>query len=62
LEEAESNPSERAEMLVKGGVFNIAITWDCNYDLSDTCLPKYSFSRYDLPFNDTSAASGFNFR
>jgi hypothetical protein len=62
LEEAESDPKERAEMLEKGGVLNVGITWNCNYDLSESCLPKYSFSRFDLPFTVASAASGFNFR
>ena len=26
------------------------------------CLPKYIFRRFDLPFAETSTASGFNFR
>jgi anthranilate synthase component 1 len=61
-EELLADPKERAEMLEKGGVLKVGITWNCNYDLSESCLPKYSFSRFDLPFTVASAASGFNFR
>jgi hypothetical protein len=44
-------------------VLQIEISWTCDLDYSfDKCLPKYSFNRYDLPFNSSSAASGFNFR
>ena len=33
-----------------------------DYDIISLCLPKYTFRRFDLPFRDTSTASGFNFR
>ena len=47
----------------KGGVIEIGIQWDCNYDVVSTaCRPKYSFKRFDLRFKDSSSASGFNFR
>jgi hypothetical protein len=62
LEEAEANGTERAIMLKRGSVLNIDISWNCNYDIGDVCFPKYTFSRYDLPFNQESAAAGFNFR
>lgn len=62
LNEAEPNPKEQAQMLLKGGVIQIGIDWDCNYDLSNPCSLKYIFNRFDLPFNESSAASGFNFR
>ena len=62
LQEAEPNAAEREQMLEKGGVVQVEISWNCNYDRSEPCLPKYSFSRFDLPFAQASAASGFNFR
>ncbi len=40
----------------------IEIIWNCDYDFNDGCLPEYSFSRFDLPFKETSTSSGFNFR
>ncbi len=46
----------------KGGVILIEIIWNCDYDFSDTCLPKYSFTRFDYPFKTTKTSSGFNFR
>lgn len=62
LEEAEPDEDERVQMLEKGGVVQIAIDWNCNYDFSRPCLPVYTFNRFDLPFDQASAASGFNFR
>jgi hypothetical protein len=63
LRAAEADPKERLKMLIKGGVIEIGISWNCNYDLYNTkCLPKYTFNRFDLPFKRTSTASGFNFR
>jgi hypothetical protein len=59
---AESDPNERYMMLIKGGVIKIEIDWQCDYDFNDFCQPKYTFVRYDLPFKETSTASGFNFR
>lgn len=63
LEEAEPNKKERDQMLVKGGVIQIEIAWNCNLDVDfNKCMPKYSFERFDLKFTESSAASGFNFR
>ncbi len=62
LEEAEPNSNERELMMEKGGVVQIEIDWNCDYDKKDSCFPKYSFIRYDIPFSAVSAASGFNFR
>ncbi len=63
LEKSEPDEIERKTMLQKGAVIQIQIDWNCNYDLYwKKCIPTYSFSRFDLPFNMSSAASGFNFR
>lgn len=60
---AEPDPVERSNMLRRGGVVQIEIQWNCDYDLySKKCQPKYSFERFDLPFKRSNAASGFNFR
>jgi P2X purinoceptor 4 len=49
--------------MFKGGVIQIEIKWECNYDrFWKDCQPAYSFSRFDVPFKEVSAASGFNFR
>jgi len=63
LKKAEPDSKERLMMLQRGGVVEIGISWSCNYDsYAKRCLPKYSFTRFDLPFKQTSTASGFNFR
>jgi hypothetical protein len=63
LSKAESDANERIQMLRKGGVIQIEITWNCDYDYySSKCQPKYSFYRFDLPFKQSQTASGFNFR
>ncbi len=62
MEQAEHNETERYLMLLKGGVIQIEIIWNCNFDLYSKCLPIYSFTRFDLPFYETKSASGFNFR
>lgn len=63
LTQAESDPNERIQMLKKGGVIQIEISWNCDYDYySSKCQPKYSFYRFDLPFKESQTASGFNFR
>ena len=46
----------------KGGVIQIIIEWNCDYDFGKECLPKYSFRRFDIPFKQTATSSGFNFR
>lgn len=39
------------------------INWSCDYDFfSPECLPKYTFNRFDVPYKEKSAGSGFNFR
>ena len=60
INQAEPSPKEQYEMLLKGGVILIEINWDCNLDVTDICIPKYSFRRFDS--KDSSAATGFNFR
>lgn len=59
---AEANETERYLMLLKGGVIQIEIVWNCDFDFQTTCLPRYHFHRFDLPFHETRTASGFNFR
>lgn len=59
---AEPDPDERYQMLLKGGVILIEIIWNCDYDFSSSCLPKYHFTRFDYPFKETKTSSGFNFR
>lgn len=62
LEEAEPNLKEREQIYQKGGVIQIEINWNRNFDQSRPCLPIYSFNRFDLSFEQASSASGFNFR
>ncbi len=62
LEEVEPDSYEREQMLIKGDVIQIEVIWDCNLDLGGECHPKYSFSRFEMPFKDSKAAAGFNFR
>ena len=59
---AEKDPVEKYQMLMKGGVIQIEIIWNCNYDLWSECFPKYEFSRFDMPYKQTKTANGFNFR
>lgn len=51
-----------SEVAVKGGVFEIEITWDCNldWDFMKYCKPKYSFERMDSP--KALISPGWNFR
>jgi P2X purinoceptor 4 len=52
-------------MLHAGGVVQIEIEWHCNFDFWNywhDCFPAYKFSRFDMPFSKSYAASGFNFR
>ncbi|RNA09624.1 P2X purinoceptor 4 [Brachionus plicatilis] len=62
LHEAEPDEQERKLMMMKGGVILVSINWQCNFDTSRLCFPKFKFSRFDLQFSKASAASGFNFR
>ena len=63
INQAETDPIERLEMLKKGGVILIGIDWECNYDFSkNPCVLSYQFDRYDLKFSESKATSGFNFR
>lgn len=62
MNKAEPDKNEKFQMLIKGGVIQIHIEWNCNLDTTKECLPKYSFSRFDIPFKQTTTSSGFNFR
>jgi hypothetical protein len=62
LEEAEPDGFEREQMLLKGDVVQIEVIWNCNLDYRGECHPKYSFSRFEMPFKNSTAATGFNFR
>ena len=59
LKEAEPNENNRGDMLLKGGVLQFTITWNCDYSphISDKCLPEYKINRFD-----GEPQSGFNFR
>ncbi|KAG7230366.1 hypothetical protein INR49_024471 [Caranx melampygus] len=47
----------------KGGEIGINIHWKCNFDLDyEKCVPKYSFTRLDLPFAKNPVSKGYNFR
>lgn len=62
LKHAEPDVNERKEILKKGGVIEIGISWHCNYDFyARKCYPKYTFTRTDIEFKYTSATvAGFN--
>jgi hypothetical protein len=64
LKRAEPNLNERNEMLKKGGVIEIDISWYCNYDFyASKCYPKYTFTRTDIEFKQTSSTvAGFNIK
>jgi hypothetical protein len=66
LKAAEPEPEERYQMLLYGGVILIEIIWNCEYDwdyfVDYTCLPQYSFTRFDYRFRETKSSAGFNFR
>ncbi|CAF0928545.1 unnamed protein product [Brachionus calyciflorus] len=57
---AEPDIKEKYLMMIKGGVILIEILWNCDFDFTTKCLPKYSFRRFDT--KETNTASGFNFR
>ncbi|GAA6096814.1 P2X purinoceptor 3a [Tachysurus ichikawai] len=46
-----------------GGEIGINIAWICNLDQHvDNCKPKYTFTRLDSAFKDSSITKGYNFR
>ncbi|XP_054890743.1 P2X purinoceptor 3a [Poeciliopsis prolifica] len=60
LDEAQQNVSLLAN---KGGEIGINIEWRCDLDRNiSLCVPKYSFSQLDAPFQNASLSKGFNFR
>ncbi|KAI3351178.1 hypothetical protein L3Q82_005735 [Scortum barcoo] len=47
----------------KGGEIGINIQWKCNLDLNiEECVPQYSFTRLDKPFEKNAVSKGYNFR
>uniref|UniRef100_A0A3Q3VPK2 P2X purinoceptor n=1 Tax=Mola mola TaxID=94237 RepID=A0A3Q3VPK2_MOLML len=51
------------DLAVKGAEIGINIEWKCNLDLSiERCIPRYSFTRLDLPFSKNDVSKGYNFR
>ncbi|KAG7518639.1 P2X purinoceptor 3-like [Solea senegalensis] len=47
----------------KGGEIGINIQWKCNLDLNiKHCVPHYSFTRLDAPFEKNAISKGYNFR
>ncbi|XP_077588598.1 P2X purinoceptor 3a [Stigmatopora nigra] len=51
------------DLAKKGGEIGINIEWKCNLDLDiEHCVPKYSFTRLDEPFERNAISKGFNFR
>ncbi|KAK3083670.1 hypothetical protein FSP39_001104 [Pinctada imbricata] len=50
-----------SDMAAQGGVIQISIEWNCNFDLSeDECLPVYEFRRLDS--SQFKISKGYNFR
>ncbi|KAK7922087.1 hypothetical protein WMY93_008989 [Mugilogobius chulae] len=50
-------------IIKKGGEIGINIEWKCNLDLDlDECVPLYSFTRLDKPFEKNAISKGYNFR
>uniref|UniRef100_A0A3B5KW71 P2X purinoceptor n=1 Tax=Xiphophorus couchianus TaxID=32473 RepID=A0A3B5KW71_9TELE len=46
-----------------GGEIGINIEWRCNLDHNvNSCVPTYSFSKLDAPFQNASLSKGYNFR
>lgn len=49
--------------LNQGGEIGINIEWKCNLDWNiELCVPRYSFTRLDLPFAKNAVSKGYNFR
>uniref|UniRef100_A0A3Q2QR35 P2X purinoceptor n=1 Tax=Fundulus heteroclitus TaxID=8078 RepID=A0A3Q2QR35_FUNHE len=60
LNQTTHNVTELAE---KGGEIGINIEWMCNLDQDvELCLPKYSFTKLDAPFEKSKISKGYNFR
>ncbi|XP_030251860.1 P2X purinoceptor 3a [Sparus aurata] len=50
-------------LAAKGGEIGINIQWKCNLDLNiEKCVPQYSFTRLDKPFEKNAVSKGYNFR
>jgi hypothetical protein len=72
LKEAEPNEQKQKDMLFRGGVLQISITWDCDYapHISEQCLPDYRITRFDdapqygfnFRYSDKFSVNGTNFR
>uniref|UniRef100_A0A3B4ACW5 Uncharacterized protein n=1 Tax=Periophthalmus magnuspinnatus TaxID=409849 RepID=A0A3B4ACW5_9GOBI len=51
------------KLIEKGGEIGINIEWKCNLDIDlDYCVPLYSFTRLDKPFEKNAVSKGYNFR
>ncbi|XP_074504848.1 P2X purinoceptor 3a [Sebastes fasciatus] len=51
------------QLAKQGGEIGINIEWKCNLDLDiEYCVPKYSFTRLDAPFEKNAVSKGYNFR
>ncbi|XP_023184039.1 P2X purinoceptor 3-like isoform X2 [Xiphophorus maculatus] len=60
LDETQQNVTLLAD---KGGEIGINIEWRCNLDHNvNSCVPTYSFSKLDAPFQNASLSKGYNFR
>ncbi|XP_014875496.1 P2X purinoceptor 3a [Poecilia latipinna] len=60
LNETRQNVTTLADM---GGEIGIIIQWRCNLDHDvNFCVPKYSFSQLDAPFQNAKLSKGYNFR
>ncbi|XP_008419148.1 P2X purinoceptor 3a [Poecilia reticulata] len=60
LNETRQNVTQLAD---KGGEIGIIIQWRCNLDHDvNFCVPKYSFSKLDAPFQNSNLSKGYNFR
>ncbi|KAL3044806.1 hypothetical protein OYC64_013141 [Pagothenia borchgrevinki] len=52
-----------ATLANKGGEIGINIQWKCNLDYDiENCVPRYSFTRLDKPFEKNAISNGYNFR
>ncbi|XP_032410225.1 P2X purinoceptor 3a [Xiphophorus hellerii] len=60
LDETQQNVTLLAD---KGGEIGINIEWRCNLDHNvNSCVPTYSFSKLDAPFQNANLSKGYNFR
>ncbi|KAI9538849.1 hypothetical protein NQZ68_008925 [Dissostichus eleginoides] len=52
-----------ANLTNKGGEIGINIQWKCNLDYDiENCVPRYTFTRLDKPFEKNAISTGYNFR